>query len=187
MPLANTNLPGQEPGAPFDGQKPLDPVAARAAETAMAPDRFWELIAVLNGSTEAEDLEQLIAALAQSPIDDIVAFHRRLIVTLYELDYRARYDWRVAHDPSGMDHLGDDGFLYARADTIAAGREAYDHAITHGTLPWGSVDPESGGGESLLYAAVEASERIGAFERFERGVADLPIGYETGSNPAGGW
>ena len=186
--LINRTLPNQEPGEPFGGQQPLDAEAAAVEAAAMPPERFWALIDVLQGSTDDEAIEQLTEALTELEVEELAAFDARLTLALYQLDYRARYDWLVANDPSGLGYVGDDGFLYSRGDTIAAGQEVYEEAISNGTLPWGTVDPEQGGGELLLSVAGEAAYRAGVVDEFDERVRSIvTISYETGSNPAGGW
>ena len=186
--LLNETTPDMEAGPPCELlPPPLDPAALELDATAMPADEFWGYIDLLGGTTDEAGMEALTSALAERDLDTIVAFDERLLLSLYSLDFVCRYDWYIANDPLDIGYLGDDGFLYARADTVAAGRENFEAALAEGTIDWGTVDPTTGYGEILLYVAWDAATRIGLEEEYWSASGSTPISFETGSNPAGGW
>ena len=132
--LLNETTPDMESGPPCElPPPPLDPVALEVDATAMLADEFWGYIDLLGGTTDEAGMEALTSALAERDLDTIVAFDRRLTLSLYSLDFVCRYDWYIANDPLDLGYLGDDGFLYARADTVAAGRENFESALAEVT------------------------------------------------------
>lgn len=154
----------------------------------MPEDDFWALIELLESSTEPDKVEALTSALAATDLASVIAFDARLTLALHQLDSLCRAQWYEANEPTGFGFVSDDVFLYARADTVAAGRETWQEAADTQTLPWGDVDPTTGGGELLLYVPFDAAERLGyTLDEYFAEVGDaFTLSYETGSN-ASGW
>ncbi|MBP0449161.1 DUF4240 domain-containing protein [Kitasatospora sp. RG8] len=98
--------------------------------------RFWELIGILGGpagTSTCDDVEtgceRLTEVLAAGPVGQIIGFGERLAEALYRLDQEEFGTLPV----TGMERPGgepfaqsDDGFLYARAAVVAAGRAVYE-------------------------------------------------------------
>lgn len=162
-------------------------IRSSAEDAAMPADEFWDYIALLEGQTTEAGFDRLADALAAAGVDAALAFDIRLALSLYELDSLCRADWYSANDPAGLGSVSDDTFLYARCDTIAAGRANWEAAVADNTLPWGDVDPSTGMGEFLLYVGADAAQRLGVpiEEYWDRLYSALPLSYETGSNPNG--
>jgi hypothetical protein len=161
-----------------------DPAVASALAVAMPEAEFWELIEVMDGGEAEGDFRRLSEALAKRPIDDLVAFDARLALSLYALDDECRLLRYRDDDPHGMGFVSEDVFLYARADVVSMGKDAWDSAIADGRLP---VRMSEGIGELLLYVALDASVAQGMEEY---AIWDLErerysLSYESGSNPAG--
>ncbi len=162
-----------------------DPNVAQTLDVAMAEDEFWELIDVLGGRSAHSDFARLIGALEDRPAEDLVSFNARLTLALYALDDECHLRAYEEDDPSGIGFVSSDVFLYARADTVTAGREYWEEAIAGGRLPWGDVTP--GAGEALLFAALDASRTHGMDEYELWNLEDeaFALSYESGSNPDG--
>ncbi|MEV6977615.1 DUF4240 domain-containing protein [Kitasatospora sp. NPDC093806] len=138
------------------------------ADAAELPwERFWQLIDLLGGEAAgtscagfASGCERLGAALAAGSVTEIVGFGERLAEALYRLD-REEYGTQRCPDPDEPDGeplpLTDDGFLYARAAAVAAGRAGYESVL---------ADPDrfapyaAQWGEELLYVHEEAYEEV---------------------------
>jgi hypothetical protein len=110
-----------------------------------------------------------------------------MTIDLYELDDQCRANWYAQHDPSGPGFVGDDDFLYDRADTVTAGEAVWKTAIDTDTLPWGATDAVNNDGEDLLYVGLDAAHRNGMSNNrwLDREEKAYPLDYETGSNPSG--
>ncbi|MFC5664864.1 DUF4240 domain-containing protein [Kitasatospora misakiensis] len=128
-------------------------------------ERFWQLIDLIGGApavavcaTFDDGCERLTAALAAGPVEEIVGFGERFAEALYGLD-REEYGTQRAVDPDDPEEeplpLSDDGFLYARAAVVAAGRAAYEQVRADPAL---FAAHSFRSGESLLYAHEEAYE-----------------------------
>jgi hypothetical protein len=161
---------------------------SEAEKVAMPEDEFWQLIALLHGSNSDAAYARLTAQLATLPVEKLVGFDARMTIALYGLDDECRANWYSTHDPSGLGFVADDDFLYFRGDTVSAGRANWENAIATDTLPWGTVDPLSGGGELLLYVAGNAAHvefGIGLDAWPAKVQNTIELSYETGSNPDG--
>ncbi|MFB7470410.1 DUF4240 domain-containing protein [Kitasatospora sp. NPDC056184] len=126
-------------------------------------ERFWQLIDLIGGEPAVAacaafdaGCERLTEALAAGPAEEITAFGSRLAEALHRLD-REEYGTQRAADPDDPDDrplpLSDDGFLYARAAVIAAGRAAYERVLAD---PAQFARHSFRSGESLLHAHVDA-------------------------------
>ena len=166
---------------------PPDTNVQQAETVAMPEVEFWSLIAELNGSNAPAGYTALSAKLAQRPLTELIAFEARMTISLYTLDDECRSAWYSKNDPTGLTFVADDDFLYARADTVSAGRAVWDDAVQNDTLPWGDNGETTGSGESLLYVAMDAAKLQGTTddEWFARVRKTFELSYETGSNPAG--
>ncbi|MFJ4096123.1 DUF4240 domain-containing protein [Kitasatospora sp. NPDC089913] len=158
---------------------------APAAE--LSWQRFWQLIDLIGGepavavcATLDEGCERLGEVLAAGPVEEILGYGERLAEALYRLD-REEYGTQRAADPDlpgAPVPLSDDGFLYARAAVVAAGRAAYDRVL---------ADPELfaahsfRSGEALLYVHEEAYEAATG-EEWDH---DTRYDYESCSNREG--
>ncbi len=159
------------------------------AATAELPwERFWQLIDLIGGepavavcATFDDGCERLTDALAAGPVEEIVGFGERFAEALYRLD-REEYGTRPAVDPDDPDAepvpLSDDGFLYARAAVVAAGRAAYERVLADPAL---FTAHSFRSGESLLYVHEEAYEAATG-EEWDH---DTRYDYESCSNRAG--
>ena len=164
-----------------------DPGLAKAEAGAMPEDQFWALISVLHGANSDAAYKRLSNRLAALPTATIVAFDVRLTISLYKLDDQCRAHWYATHDPSGLGIVGDDDFLYFRADTVSAGRATWEKAIATDTLPWGTTDAVNNDGEDLLYVATDAAAKhhISQDKLLDMEAKVTDLSYETASNPAG--
>ena len=139
----------------------------------MPADEFWQLIAVLDGSTDEDAVARLTAALRAGGRRTAAAFAERLAATLYELDREVLFDQPVrwSDDPADGEPvpLSGDTFLYLRAAVVAQGREVVEQVLADpaalSTRRWDD-------GEALLYAAGEAAGKE----------IDTKVSYETGAN-----
>jgi len=143
---------------------------------------FWDLIAKLDrGRAGDEDavVEPLVRALALLPDAEIGSFQEILAQKLYDLDGRA---WaRESGDEIWLgepDQVSIDGFLDARCDVVARGRDAYDSVRANPTLM-----PKNESFESLLYVAQGAYERKTGLQWDD--LDDTEVSYETFSNEDG--
>ncbi|WP_406193817.1 DUF4240 domain-containing protein [Kitasatospora sp. NBC_01560] len=130
MSTTGTADPGS--GAGTAGPKP----AAGTDLPVITWERFWELVGLLGGragTSTCHDIEagcaRLVEVLAAGPVGEIVGFGERLAEALYRIDQEVFGTLPVA----GMERPGgepfpqsDDGFLYARAAVVAAGRATYE-------------------------------------------------------------
>ncbi len=162
-----------------------DPDVAGAMAVAMPEDAFWELISVLDGGNTEEDVARLSEALAARTVDELVAFDARLTLALYALDDQCHLVGFRDSDRWDGGWVSGDAFLYARADTVAAGREQWESAMKDGELPAGGTEPMNG--ELLLYATLDASvaQGMGEFELWDLESERYSLSYESGSNPTG--
>lgn len=153
----------------------------------MESDEFWSYIDVLGGSNSSEGYELLAIELATTDLETIVAFDARMTLALYALDSDCRAQWYLLNEPMQFGFVSDDVFLYARGDTVSAGRATWEEAIATQTLPWGGSDPWTGGGEGVLSIGLRAAEIRGVpFEEYlDLRFASIPLSYETGSNRPG--
>ncbi|MGV9267244.1 DUF4240 domain-containing protein [Kitasatospora sp. NPDC003701] len=110
--------------------------AADADAAVMAWGRFWQLVELLggeSGTATCQGLEEgcarLTEALVREPVGQVIGFGERLAEALYRID-REEFGSLPAHSAElpGEPALpqSDDGFLYARAAVVAAGREVYE-------------------------------------------------------------
>lgn len=138
----------------------------------MPEDEFWELIAVLEGSSDEDAVGRLTEALRAGGKRKAVAFQERLAATLHELDREVLFQQPVrwADDPDGdVIPLSHDSFLYLRADIVAKGKQVVEQVLAN---PAALLDRAWDDGEMLLSAADEAVEDE----------IETRISYETGSN-----
>ncbi|MEU4622088.1 DUF4240 domain-containing protein [Actinoplanes sp. NPDC023801] len=140
---------------------------------AMPEDEFWQLIAMLEGSTDDEAVERLTAALRTGGKRKAARFAERLAATLYELDrevlFRQPVQWSDDPEEHAPIPLSDDTFLYLRAGIVAKGRAVVERALAD---PAVLLTRRWDDGEALLYAANEAAG----------GEIETKHSYETGSN-----
>jgi len=172
--------PGTAPEAPASGT-----LVERVEAVALAADDFWGLVETLPESAEPTDFTAMSTALAGCGLDDVLAFEARLTLALYALDSRTARDRYEQSDPDGPGTVSDDVFLYARADTVLAGRAAWERAVAEHTLE--RRDAPSRLGEYLLYVSWDAAVALGLTtdEYLDELVARIPLSYESGSNPEG--
>jgi Protein of unknown function (DUF4240) len=156
-------------------------------------ERFWALIDLLDGSLDEAPIRRLVDALAKLPSADIEAFDDRLHEAVHALDGP---DWfaQPVTDPAlteldlatlvaevlaggGDDALAVDGFLFARAAVVAAGRETYQQVLAHPIQFAGERDSRA---EALLFVAQRAYEQ--ANDDYYEHVP--PVDVVTGSNTA---
>jgi hypothetical protein len=186
--LLAESVPGETVPCLAPSASPAPDLAAEATRaSAMDEGTFWGYIEELRGTTDPDGFESLTDKLAELTLSELVAFDARLTLSLYELDSGCRAEWYRLNEPEKLGFVSDDVFLYARADTIAAGREVWSEALATETLPWGKVDPSSGYGEFLLYVGADAADAAGLDldEFYAEYAAATEVSYETGSNPAG--
>ncbi|WP_371616265.1 DUF4240 domain-containing protein [Streptomyces sp. NBC_00454] len=132
----------------------------------MAWERFWQLVDGLGreaGTETCHGLEEacthLTGILSREPVDQIIGFGERLAEALYRLD-RADFGTLPVlgmEQPDGSPFpQSDDGFLYARAAVVAAGRRTYESVFGHPELfaPFTARHCEQ-----LLYVHEEAFEQ----------------------------
>ncbi|MEU6238233.1 DUF4240 domain-containing protein [Kitasatospora sp. NPDC047058] len=162
-----------------------DPADADAPAITWA--RFWELVDVLGGeagtSTCADveaGCERLTEVLAAGPVGEIIGFGERLAEALYRIDQEVFGVLPVAGLSDGGSPLpqSDDGFLYARAAAVAAGRRTYESVFG---APDRFAPFTARHCEELLYVHEEAYERATGeeWDRLTR------YDYETCSNRDG--
>lgn len=155
----------------------------------MTWERFWQLIEVLGGEAGietcqdfAERCEHLTGILSREPVGRIVGFGERLAEALYRLDQADFGTLPVLglelSDGSPLPQ-SDDGFLYARAAVVAAGRQAYESVFGS---PEGFAPFTARQCEALLYVHEEAFEQVTGTEWDHLTRYD----YESCSN-ADGW
>lgn len=187
-PPGNLLLPGEAIicSTPAPDATP-DSAVAIVEANAMPSDEFWQYIEVLDGTNSPAGFTRLETELAKADLDTIIAFDARLTLALHALDSDCRAEWYRLNEPAQFGFVSDDVFLYARADTISAGKATWEEAVNTQTLPWGGADPLAGTGEFLLYVGVGAAERQGITfdEYFAQLLERVPLSYETGSNPLG--
>ena len=120
----------------------------------MSEDRFWSLIAVMDGQADDDAVARLAQALSAYQRKDIVAFQERLARVLYTLDREELADQPVCFtgDPPGSQPipLGDDTFLFLRAGIVASGRDRYLAVLANPSLLASGEWDEC---EKLLYVA----------------------------------
>ncbi|MFJ9951909.1 DUF4240 domain-containing protein [Kitasatospora sp. NPDC091207] len=111
------------------------PGGADAGPPVMAWARFWQLVELLGGEPGtatchgvAEGCARLTEALVDGSVEQVIGFGERLAEALYRLDREelGSLPVRSAGFPGGPSAQSDDGFLYARAAVVAAGREVYE-------------------------------------------------------------
>jgi Protein of unknown function (DUF4240) len=173
-----------------------DPVALRehasavrrTEELAMEEDRFWELIATLNGSVTERSLRMLKREMNSLTLEELQAFDARLTLAVHELDTAKTANWYRHHEPISVElqYFSYDAFLYDRAATVGAGRDAFEKAAAADQLV---LDPAGEGiGELLLYVVIDIAE-IRGIDWFD--LEPAPLSYETASNipewPADEW
>ncbi|MEV8510203.1 DUF4240 domain-containing protein [Actinoplanes sp. NPDC051475] len=145
----------------------------RLPRRATPEDDFWQLIAVLEGSTDDEAVGRLTQALRAAGQRKSVAFAERLAATLYELDrevlFRQPVRWSDDPDDAEPIPLSGDTFLYLRAEIVAKGRAVVEQVLDD---PAVLLEHRWDDGEALLYAAEQATGREIETKR----------SYETGSN-----
>jgi Protein of unknown function (DUF4240) len=155
--------------------------------------QFWDLVAALDGSVDEAAITRLVDRVAELPTPQIEAFDDRLHEAVHALDGPAWYEQPVT-DPGvteldleellgellaggGDDALAADGFLFARAAVVAAGRETYLAVLADPTLFAGERDSRA---QALLFVAQRAFERVG--EDYYEHVP--PLDVATGTNAA---
>jgi hypothetical protein len=123
----------------------------------MPEDEFWQLIAVLDGSTQEEAVERLTQVLRAGGRRTAIGFAERLAATLYELDreslFRQPVRWSDDPDDSEPIPLSGDTFLYLRADIVAKGKAVVEQVLAD---PAVLLTRRWDDGEALLYAPDEA-------------------------------
>ena len=187
-PPGNVLLPGDAVACTTSAPGATPDAAVAVVEAnAMPNDEFWEYIELLGGANSPDGYTRLETELAKADLDTVVAFDARLTLALYALDSDCRAEWYRLNEPAQFGFVSDDVFLYARADTVSAGRETWEEAVSTQTLPWGGADPMSGAGEFLLFVGLGAAERQGVTidEYFTLLAERVPLSYETGSTPLG--
>lgn len=119
------------------------------------PKRFWDLVQHTQRPTQDEQLAALVAALAQLPRDDILAFDLRL---WHLLGVANRWDlWAAAYLMRGG--CSDDGFLYFRCWLVSRGRAVFDAALADpDSLAGPKVDPFDSDFELILTAPARGWE-----------------------------
>ncbi|MFI6846576.1 DUF4240 domain-containing protein [Kitasatospora sp. NPDC050467] len=128
--------------------------------------RFWELVELLGGEAGTATCagieagcERLTEALAAGTVGQIIGFGERLAEALYRIDQESFGILPVAGpELSGGEPFpqSDDGFLYARAAVVAAGRRTYESVFGEPER----FAPFTGRHcEELLYVHEEAYER----------------------------
>ncbi|GJF33129.1 hypothetical protein KNE206_58290 [Kitasatospora sp. NE20-6] len=188
---------GRGEDGPFEGgrgdraaDRP-DPSAGAAADLdppVMTWERFWQLIEVLGGEDAVRTCERfekacarLTEVLAGGSAGSIIGFGERLAEALHRLD---RQDFGTL-PVLGTEECGgsplpqsDDGFLYARAAVVAAGRRTYEGVFGH---PERFAPFTAHGCELLLHVHEEAFEQVTgtAWDRLTR------YDYESCSNEDG--
>lgn len=145
----------------------------RLGRYAMPEDEFWQLIAVLDGSTDDRAVERLAATLRAGGKRKAVRFAERLAATLHELDrevlFRQPVRWLDDPDEEAPIPLSGDTFLYLRAAVVGQGKAFVEQVLAD---PAVLLTRRWDDGEALLYAADQAAgERI-----------DTRYSCETGSN-----
>ncbi|MFI5532939.1 DUF4240 domain-containing protein [Kitasatospora sp. NPDC051853] len=156
---------------------------------AMSWDRFWELVRRLGVAEDGtvacaaldEACEELTAALAEEPVEQILGFGERLAEALYTLDRKEFCALPVLGptEPDGSPFpRSADGFLYSRAAVVAAGRRTYESVLGRPErfAPFTGLHAEP-----LLYVHEEAYERATGEQWDHLTFHD----YETGSNESG--
>jgi Protein of unknown function (DUF4240) len=135
-------------------------------------ERFWGLVGVLRGSVDEAAIARLIAEVAEYPPAEIESFDDRLHEAVHALDGPAWFDQPVT-DPAmtaadlqaflaelesggGDDALRSDGFLFARAAVVAAGRKTYEEVLADPRLFAGDRDSRA---QRLLFVAQRAYEQ----------------------------
>jgi hypothetical protein len=153
--------------------------------------RFWALIDILAGSVDDDAIGRLVQSLAGLPKADVQSFDDLLHEAVYSLDGPEWYVQPVT-DPGvtelelealvaevlaggGDDALREDGFLFARAAVVAAGRETYQQVLGDPTLFAGERDSRA---QALLFVAQRAYEQ--ASDDYYEHVP--PLDVATGSN-----
>ncbi|MEV7782845.1 DUF4240 domain-containing protein [Kitasatospora sp. NPDC088351] len=162
-------------GATADKERAMrfDDEAVRVAgggapdQPAMPWERFWQLIDGLGGAAGTADCQgfddacaRLTEVLAERPLEEIIGFGERLAEALYRLDREdfGRLPVLGMELPDGSPFpQSDDGFLYARAAVVAAGREVYEDVLGH---PERFAPFTASSCESLLYVHEEAFELV---------------------------
>lgn len=162
-----------------------DPDVTDALAVAMHEAEFWSLIDELHGGNEEEDIARLTRVLAERPVEDLIGFDARLALTMYALDDQCHLVAFRDGDRWDGSWVDGDAFVYARADTIAAGRQAWESALAEGHLDAGETSPMSG--ELLLYVTLDASMMQGMdeLELWDLEDEQFSLSYESGSNPTG--
>ncbi len=159
----------------------------------MDEDRFWGLIGVLRGSVDEPAIDRLIAEVAEYAPSEIESFDDRLHEAVHALDGPAWFDQPVT-DPGltpadlqafllelaaggADDALQADGFLFARAAVVAAGRTTYEEVLAEPALFAGERDSRA---QRLLFVAQRA------YEQREDDHYDHvpPVDVSTGANSA---
>lgn len=148
----------------------------------MTESQFWKILATLPAQTTDRDFDALSARLRPCGLATWVAFDARLTLLLYHLDTAPLCLWYSKNGGFPGPVYSDD-FLYARADTVLAGPTTYGDALSRGELRWG--ESEQGTGEGLLYVAETAAESAGESDALSAAEQhDIPLSYESGTNPA---
>ena len=154
---------------------------------------FWQRIELLEGRVDPDSIEVLVSALAELPRGEIESFDDQLHDVIHQLDGPAWYEQPV-HDPGiselqlevllaevlaggGDDTLAADGFLFARAAVVAAGRQTYQQVLADPRQFAGDRDSRA---QALLFVAQRAYERVEP----DHYVHVPPLDVGTGSNTA---
>ena len=157
-------------------------VVDQQIDPALDDATFWDLIAQIDLSSEAEEqgneLTSLIDSLTELPDAEILGFQDRLSEKLHSLDGQLyarhmgpEHAWREGH-PFSSDH-----FLYARCYVVAKGKEFYTQVLEDPASM-----PKEETLEDLLYVVEDAWEA----KHEESLEYDPTPSYETYSN-AKGW
>ncbi|WP_329030679.1 DUF4240 domain-containing protein [Streptomyces sp. NBC_01423] len=121
---------------------------------------FWALTATLNGKATEANCHRLAKRLSRRPLPDITAFAEHHAEALYRLDQEQFGSLPVVGmttETGAPFPQSGDSFLYARCAVVAAGREAWESALSDPAefAPYTSLDYD---GERLLYIPDEAYE-----------------------------
>ena len=148
----------------------------------MTETQFWKITGTLPAEASDDDFTALAARLGTCGLPTLVAFDARLTLLLYQLDTTPLCDWYSKNGGFAGPVYSDD-FLYARADTVLGGPSTYAEALTKGELQWGQS--EQGTGEDLLYVGQAAADSAGELDALGKAeLRDIPLSYESGTNPA---
>jgi len=159
-----------------------DADVAYTKSSAMTAAQFWKIVGTLPVQASQHDFDALSAKLRPCGLATWVSFDARLTLLLYHLDTAPLCLW-YSNNGGFPGPVYSDDFLYARADTVLAGPTTYGDALSKNELRWGESD--QGTGEFLLYVAQTAADSAGESDALSAAEQrDIPLSYESGTNPA---